>query len=308
MAPALLSDAAAAAIAALDLREITKHTYVALNRSWLRFLGDGATADALTNQALLDYRLWLRDEAGHPRRVVQNYITAAKHVLCWLDLNESLPDGVTFSRMEEVLAGTKGRRREPYIQRKTDPEIARLLGYYLDLPLPAAGAARLILLRNRALVQTLYDAGMRISEALALTRDDVADGRALKVRLVHTKNGKPRTVFLSDCRPLIQAYCAARADGRHAPLFVSHGRDRGGALTPRQALNVVKIAARALGLLDTTSPHSLRHARAQQLFDAGMPLEWVATLLGHSNPGTTRTIYAFETDETRLQKMVAKYG
>ena len=72
----------------------------------------------------------------------------------------------------------------------------RVLTYYARQPLPeTACARRLIVLRNRALMALLYDTGMRISEALALSREDVLDGRALKVRLVRTKNGKPRTVF-----------------------------------------------------------------------------------------------------------------
>ena len=60
--------------------------------------------------------------------------------------------------------------------------------------------------------------------------------------------------------------------------------------------------------LDTTSPHALRHRRAQDLLDEGMPLEWVAALLGHERPDTTRVVYAWETDEDRLSDMVATYG
>ena len=70
----------------------------------------------------------------------------------------------------------------------------------------------------------------------------------------------------------------------------------------------MKKAALAEGLYANTSPHSLRHRRAQDLLDEGMPLEWVAALLGHQHPDTTRVIYAWETDEDRLADMVETYG
>jgi site-specific recombinase XerD len=189
--------------------------------------------------------------------------------------------------------------------------VVRVLSHYLNKPLPEGGAAsrRLVLLRNRALMALLYDTGVRISEALGLTRENVLDGRARKVRLTRTKNGKPRTVFLSEeTRKLIRAYTRERKDGPYAPLFVSHGRGQGRALTPRHAWQVVKDAASAEGLYDGTSPHSLRHRRAQDLLDEGMPLEWVAALLGHEHPDTTRVVYAWETDEERLGDMVSTYG
>ena len=155
----------------------------------------------------------------------------------------------------------------------------------------------------------LYDTATRISEALALTREDVLDGRARKVRLSITKNGRPRTVFMSnETRRLIREYVAERTDDVFAPLFVSHGRNKGSSLTPAHAWNIVKEAARAEGLYQNTSPHSLRHRRAQDLLDEGMPLEWVAALLGHERPDTTRIVYAWETDEDRLGDMVATYG
>lgn len=79
-------------------------------------------------------------------------------------------------------------------------------------------------------------------------------------------------------------------------------------ITPAHAWRIVKSAAQAEGLYDNTSPHSLRHRRAQDLLDEGMPLEWVAALLGHEHPDTTRVVYAWETDEDRLADMVATFG
>ncbi len=247
---------------------------------------------------------------GAPTRTARTYLVAAKRLMNWLDLNGLLPDGVSFDRMVRRIDQGRGRRRTGYQQRRIDPDVIRVLTHYDRQPLPTkSGARRLALLRNRALMAFLYDTGTRISEALALTREDVLDGRAAKVRLTRTKNGKPRTVFLADeTRRLLREYIREREDSVYAPLFISHGRGQGGAITPSHAWLFSKKSGQAEGLYQNTSPHSLRHRRAQDLLDEGMPLEWVAALLGHQHPDTTRVVYAWETDEERLGDMVATYG
>ena len=317
----------------LDLSERTKETYRHGLNALIRYLhlvtGDDVAADELSpcpldhihEDTLYGLDRWLREAYPDPRQPAQTaasestrtsrtYLVAARRLMNWLDLHELLPEGVSYDRMRRRIEQGRGQRRLGYRQRRTDPQATRVLTHYLRQPLPEKrGSRRLALLRNRALMATLYDTGMRISEALSLTREDVLDGRLSRLRLTATKNGKPRTVFLSDeSRRLIRAYVAERTDSVYAPLFASHGRDAGTAITPAHAWHLVKQAARAEGLYDNTSPHSLRHRRAQDLLDEGMPLEWVATLLGHQHPDTTRIVYAFETDEKMLEDMVGTYG
>ena len=325
-----VNEACEAMLTDLELSPLSKRTYKQGLKAFLRFLHqkEGLSEQAeelvpyplhkLTEETLAEFNRWLREIYRDPRapedlqatRTTRTYMVAAKRLMNWLDLHGLLPEGVSYERMIRRIDQGRGRRRQGYQQRKVDPEVIRVLSYYLRQPLPEKrGARRLALLRNRALMALLYDTGMRISEALALTREDVLDGRAFKVRLTHTKNGKPRTVFLSEeTRRLIQEYTREREDSIYAPLFVSHGRNKGKAITPAHAWLIVKKAARAEGLYENTSPHSLRHRRAQDLLDEGMPLEWVAALLGHQHPDTTRVVYAWETDEERLAGMVATYG
>lgn len=327
-----LNEAADMMLADLELSPLTKRTYRHGVDAFLRCLHvqrqDYAAADALApcprdwidEESLALFSRYLREAYPDPRaprgepsptptRTARTYMVAAKRLLNWLDLRDLLPDGVSYDRMLRRVDQGRGRRRTSYQKRPVDPEVIRVVTHYLRRPLPDAGQARLTLMRNRALMAVLYDTGMRISEALALTREDVLDGRAHKVRLTVTKNAKPRTVFLSrDTQSLIRAYTRERDDGPYAPLFVSHGRNKGQTLTPRHAWQLVKDAAIAEGLYDNTSPHSLRHRRAQDLLDEGMPLEWVAALLGHEHTDTTRIVYAWETDEERLADMVNTYG
>ena len=248
------------------------------------------------------------------------YLVAAGRLMNWLDLHNLLPGGVSYDRMSRRAGAVRGQRRQGYNPRRVDPEVMRVLTYYLRQELPLHGMGRLTILRNRALIATLYDTGARIGEVLAITREDVLDGRASKIRLTRTKNGKPRIVFLSnDTRALIADYIRERGpkcsyDNTYAPLFISHGRQgrQGGtrlaALGASSVQHIIKVAAISEGLYDNTSPHSFRHRRAQDLLDGGMPLEWVAALLGHEHPDTTRIIYAWETDVNRLGEMVSTYG
>jgi len=335
-----VNQAADAMLQDLELSPLTKQTYLYGVKAFIRFLHlseeNDEAAEALdpypihkiNEETLSAFNRWLREAYPDPRakvgnhlsakgkksargtRTTRTYLVAAKHLMNWLDLHELLPESVSYDRMLRRIKGTRGRKRQGYKQRKVDPDVMKILTYYMDKPLPKRrGVQRLVLLRNRAFVAFLYDTGVRVSEALALTREDVLDGRAEKVRLVETKNGRPRTVFLSqETRRLLQQYVRERKDSVYAPLFVSHGRDKGTAITPSHAWLLVKKAARAEGLYENTSPHSLRHRRAQDLLDEGMPLEWVAALLGHEHPDTTRTVYAWETDEERLADMVETYG
>jgi integrase len=327
-----LNEAGEAMLQDLRLSSLTVDTYrfglVALIRALHATAGNDVEADDvapypldwLDEESLYRFGRWLveaypdpraraRGEAA-PTRTAQTYMVAARRLMNWLDLHELLPNGVSYDRMVRRVDQGRGQRRTGYKQRRTDPDVIRVLTHYMNKPLPKKrGARRLALLRNRALMAFLYDTGVRVSEALALTREDVMDGRTGKVRLTETKNGKPRTVFMSDeTRRLIASYVKERDDSIYAPLFVSHGRGKGTPITPSHAWHLVKEAARAEGLYENTSPHSLRHRRAQDLLDEGMPLEWVSALLGHQHPDTTRVVYAWETDEERLADMVATYG
>jgi len=330
-----LNQAADDMLADLVLSPLTKKTYRYGLNALIRFLhyqrGDDAAADTLgpcaismiDEDTLSAFGRWLRGAYPDPRaqraqsgqdatetRTARTYMVAAKRLLNWLDLRDLLPESVSYERMVRRIDQGMGQRRTSYVKRKVDPEVMRVLTHYLRQALPQPkGARRLVLLRNRALMALLYDTGMRVSEALALTREDVLDGRARKIRLTQTKNGKPRTVFISEeTRTLLADYVREREDSVFASLFPSHGRGKGLAITPHQAWLVVKKAARAEGLYANTSPHALRHRRAQDLLDEGMPLEWVAALLGHEHPDTTRVVYAWETDEERLADMVDTYG
>ncbi len=153
--------------------------------------------------------------------------------------------------------------------------------------------------RDKALLETLYATGARVSEVLALSVDDVAaavesDG----VLPVTGKGNKQRLVPLgSHARDAIDAYLVrarpAFANGTSHALFLN---TRGGALSRQSAWTVIKQAAQRAGIEKDISPHTLRHSFATHLLEGGADVRSVQELLGHASVTTTQ-IYTHVTSE-----------
>ncbi len=166
--------------------------------------------------------------------------------------------------------------------------------------LSGPGASTPLGLRDRALLELLYGAGLRVSEALALRLGDVASGRELRVV---GKGNRERVVLLTRAaRAALDAYLTrARphlaAEGVDA-VFVNH---RGRPLSARGAQLVLKRYGRAcLGPVRAT-PHTLRHSFATHLLDGGADLRSVQELLGHRSLQTTQ-VYT-HTTRARLKEV-----
>ena len=157
-------------------------------------------------------------------------------------------------------------------------------------------------LRDRALVELLYGAGLRVSEAVGLGKTDVD----LDQRLVRAtgKGDKERVVPLG--RPAAEAlrrYLARgrpHLDRRHRPeLFLNA---QGGALTRAGAFFVLKRLAEKAGLEpERVHPHLLRHSFATHLLEGGADLRTIQELLGHSSLSTTQ-LYS-HVDGKRLRRV-----
>ncbi len=294
-----------------ELRPRSIKSYAASLTRFPSFLDDTKRSHVIADfdaDILADYNTWLKGR--YEPATVRSYLTAMSRLMEWLDNKDLLPDIAFYDRMARRINGARGRPHRGYKRRPTDPAVVSLTDYFMAVPLPTKrGARRLAVLRNRILIPMLYDTAMRVSELVALTRQDVMDGRADEVELVDTKGGVPRIVLLSqETKDLIRAYCAERADDLKAPLIASHGRDKGTALTTSHVWLLIKKAALALGLYENTSPHSLRHRKAQDLLDAGMPLELIQALLGHKSPETTRVVYAPYTNKERMKEAWNHFG
>jgi integrase/recombinase XerD len=206
---------------------------------------------------------------------------------------EGLLNGVVSADPTRTLAGPRLEARLPHVL--TVAQVEKLLAGPKGDPLG---------LRDRALLETLYGAGLRASEALGLRIQDVD----LDVGFVRTvgKGEKERVVPLG--RKAIEAIRAYNESGRRLlggagtmkspELFLNH---RGRRLS-RQGLHlIVKRYARQAGLPDDISPHTLRHSFATHLLEGGADLRAVQEMLGHADLSTTQ-IYT-HVSSAHLQKV-----
>ncbi len=137
--------------------------------------------------------------------------------------------------------------------------------------------------RDRAMLELLYASGLRVSEAVGLDLEDVErDGRTLRVL---GKGRKERVVpFGAAAATALEAYLAERRESS-GPLFRNA---RGGRLSVRSVHTIVRRYARAGGITRRVSPHTLRHAFATHMLDAGADLRVIQDLLGHRRLSTTQ--------------------
>jgi integrase/recombinase XerD len=167
---------------------------------------------------------------------------------------------------------------------------------------PTSPVSAMHALRDRALLELLYAAGLRISEAIGLDREDLSTEGAF-VRVIG-KGDKERLVPVGDVAldwlgrwmrgPRVGLLALGHvAPARGGPLFLG---DRGGRLARQQAWAAVKRAATRADLADRVSPHTLRHSFATHLLEGGADLRIVQELLGHASISTTQ-LYTHLTGE-----------
>lgn len=160
-------------------------------------------------------------------------------------------------------------------------------------------------LRDRAMLEVMYAAGLRVSELIGLREDDVHGKESFL--LCRGKGGKERIVPIGKVAvEAVEAYSAAArpkfAKTPTATLFLTR---RGKAFTRQGFWKMLRGHARAARLTAKISPHVLRHSFATHLLERGADLRSVQLMLGHSQITTTQ-VYTHVSRE-RLRKVYDKY-
>jgi len=204
----------------------------------------------------------------------------------WLDLEGTVDGGaarrIPMPRVPRRLPGFLGLS-----------EMMMILDSY-DTSTPAG-------LRNRAIVELLYGAGVRVSEASATKLDDLDLDRAL-LRVVRGKGGKDRIVPVAELSlDVIAAWIAVRntftrRDPSAPWLFVSV---RGRRLDPRDIRRIVEKGVLSAARTAGATPHTFRHSFATHLLDRGADLRAVQEMLGHSSLSTTQVYTHLTGDRLR---------
>ena len=145
--------------------------------------------------------------------------------------------------------------------------------------------------RDRAVLTLLYGCGLRISEALSLTRADAPLPEALRIT---GKGGKTRLApVLPAVREAVDAYLALQPFQLEPEDALFRAR-RGGPLGARQVQAAVQRLRGRLGLPASATPHALRHSFATHLLGAGADLRSIQELLGHASLSTTQKYTAVD--------------
>ena len=211
--------------------------------------------------------------------------------------------GTHLQRMGRTPSSMSVGLRSPKLSRKLPPSLtADQVRRILESPSPKTPLG----LRDRALLELLYAAGLRASEILSLRIEQLdLPGRSARVI---GKGDKERLVLLgSVAQESLQRYLdtarpkLVRAKSGGEVFLGNHGRR----LTTSHLWGVVKRAAKTAGLDTRVYPHLLRHSFATHLLSGGADLRVIQELLGHASIGTTE-IYT-HVDEDRLAATVDRF-
>ena len=290
------------------------------------------------NSPLIDQFLdavWL--ESGLSANTLAAYRTDLKKISDWLEKRKQSLDKATKAELFDYLAYTfrsgisarssarqlsSLRRFYRYLAREgiaeSDPTSdleSPVIGKTLPKTLSESSVEQLLAapaentalgIRDRAMLETIYATGLRVSELVNLALSEL-DSTAGLVR-VTGKGGRERIVplgeealahlgqYLNDARPELLRDRVSEA------VFVTR---RGGPMSRQAFWQLIKRYATVAGVDEALSPHSLRHAFATHLLNHGADLRSVQMLLGHSNLSTTQ-IYT-HVARARLQSLHAEH-
>ncbi len=255
-----------------------------------RRVRDTGKIDERTVDAFVAWLRAARDEGGRPRwsaSSIARTLVAVRsfHRFC-VDEGLSTDDPAQDVRAPKVPAGIPKALTEAEVESLLDAVIG-------DTP---------AITRDRAILETLYAAGLRISELVGLDRPDLDldDG----VVRVFGKGGKERVVpigraaraALTEYLTLGRPQLVRTASSSHDAVFLNA---RGGRLTRQGCWGIVRAAAKRVGLEDRISPHVLRHSCATHLLDHGADLRVVQEVLGHVSLSTTQVYTKVTADRLR---------
>lgn len=260
----------------------------------------------ITLPLIKKYRLFLnrlKDEhTGEPlKKSTQNYhVIAVRSFLKYLskqDIKTLAPEKVELAKQPE--------RQIEYLEKE---DLEKLLEAPLSDRSEKKKKQKLIVLRDKAILELLFSTGLRVSELVKLTKEDV--NLKKDEFSVRGKGGKIRVVFLSEsAKHWLGEYLKARVMDVSPYMFVSHDRAKKGReekhISSRSVERIVDKYARIAGLTKKISPHTLRHSFATDLLNAGADIRSVQAMLGHASITTTQ-VYTHVTDK-HLRDIHKKY-
>ena len=248
----------------------------------------------ITQDLVRNFRLWLnrlKDRAGQAlKKNTQNYhLIALRTFLKYLakrDIKTLAPEKIELAKMpDRQIEFLEGSDLENFLEGPFKIEQQEIIKY-----------------RDKAILETLFSTGLRVSELANLKKDSINLNK--EEFTVRGKGSKLRVVFLSNqAKHWLKKYLDVRKD-MSGYLFTNHDKaslkrsknkdDKG--LTPRSVQRIVEKYAKIAGITKKITPHVLRHSFATDLLQNGADIRSVQAMLGHSSITTTQ-IYTHITDK-----------
>ena len=291
------------------------------------------------NQALQDFQHYLNLERGLSKNSISNYVLDVEKLILFLESHEIVENPLNIDKktiqqfiyelaknvnprsQARIISGLKSffnylvfedYRQDnpmeliesPKVGRKlpdtlSEEEINALIGA-IDLSKPEGE-------RNRAILETLYGCGLRVSELLDLKLSDLyfeedfikVTGKGDKQRFVPISEINKK--YINIYRKEIRVHLAIKK-GAEEILFLNR---RGNKLTRAMIFTIIKQLAQEIGLQKTISPHTFRHSFATHLLQNGADLRAIQQMLGHESITTTE-VY-MHVDRSHLAEVMNKY-
>lgn len=296
----------------LEYLEVEKNRSQKTIENYDRYLNDFIswskikTPSQITGELVRKYRVYLnrrlsKNDKPLKKNTQDYYVIALRSFLKYLAKRD-----IESLAAEKVELGKTSARQVEFLEKE---EIERLFA--------AIEGDKLLILRDRAILELLFSTGLRVSELISLNRENVnlKQGEFS----VRGKGDKIRIVFISElAKEALEKYLKKRKDPEEA-LFVNILKPKSGddkknksdkkenqkeynrRLTARSIQRIVKKYAIQAGIVKKVTPHTLRHSFATDLLRNGADIRSVQAMLGHSNITTTQ-IYTHITDR-RLKEI-----
>ncbi len=276
------------------------HHYLKRFVDWYIKVDESKTLRDINLQTITKYRVYLSrlidDRGNELSKSTQAYhVIALRSWFKWLIKNDYevlAPEKIDLPKTESK--SLKFLTMEQYERLVNQPRLSTKVG-----------------LRDRAILETLFSTGLRVSELCSLNRDQVNLER--REFGVMGKGKKTRVVFLSHrAVNWLERYLTTRTDAWQ-PVFVGYTKNKDEItaegesmrLTPRSVQRSVEKYRKKARLPVPITPHGLRHTFATDLISKGAGLREVQEMLGHKNVATTQ-IYTHITNP-RLREVFDKY-
>ncbi len=290
-------------------------------------------------QALKDYQNYLRLERGLSENSIFNYSLDIKKLMNWLDANNITHSPISISEeslqqfiyeiakhvnprtQSRVISGLKGffnylifedyRNTNP-LELIEAPRLGRKLPDTLaleeiDAIINAIDLSSKQGERNRAILETLYACGLRVSELTNLKISDLyfdegfikVTGKGDKQRLVPI--GSSTEKYINIYRKEVRIHQKIDPKAKDTLFLNQHGRQ----LTRAMIFTIVKRLTEKAGIRKTISPHTFRHSFATHLLENGADLRAIQQMLGHESITTTE-VYT-HIDRKHLTEVINKF-